>query len=642
MINKESLSVNLTNKRNLSNSIKYYASIYAVIGVVLHLYSLFYAYITPQLHSSLHILFTLSLVFIYYKPKKEDKHDDKIDKIPLYDLALSLISFSIPLYIFLDWDQFIRRSAFPNNIDIILGFTLIILLLEATRRVMGLVLPIIAIAFSSYAFFGYIIPGDLGHRGSSILRYISGQFMTLEGVFSAPLQVSSRMIFMFILFGAFLTISGAGDILLRMSNSIAGRFRGGPGKVSVVASSLMGMVSGSASANTATTGQFTIPMMIKTGFKPQLAAAIESVASTGGTLMPPIMGAGAFIMADILGVPYLEVVKAAILPSVLFYVSIYVMLHLEASKLNIGGLPDNEIPELLPILKNGFHILIPIFVLIYLVFTYYPILKSAAYSIIVLIIISQINKSTRIKLKDIYKAFDTGMYNIIPLAMCCATAGIVVGCINLTGLGPKFSSLLTIVAGDNLIIALVVSAIITIILGMGLPATAAYIVAAVIAAPALIRLGYPPLGSHMFAFYYACLAQITPPIALAAYIGASIAGSNPLKTAITAVRLGLIALVVPFMFIRSPALILQGDTLYIIQCSITALIGVIGLSIGLTGYFNKKVPIIFRLMLLFGGLFLIDTGLFSNMLGIMLIFVPIVLMLIIKRNIGFFPFEKKF
>lgn len=627
--------VKKTSQRNLNSKVKIIISIYAVIGVALHLYSLFYAYITPQLHSSMHLLFTLSLVFLLYKPKRELKRDkDIIDKIPLYDKIFSLLSFVIPLYIFIDWQQFIRRSAFPNQLDIIFGFILIILLLEATRRIIGLVLPIIAISFSAYAFFGFLIPGPLGHRGTSILRYISGQFMTLDGVFSAPLQVSSRMIFMFILFGAFLTVSGAGDILIKMANSIAGRTRGGPGKIAVVASSLMGMVSGSASANTATTGQFTIPLMKKTGFTPQLAGAIEAVASTGGTMMPPIMGAGAFIMADILGISYLEIVKAAILPSVLFYVSVYVMVHLEAIKIGLKGLPDNEIPKLLPLLKKGAHILIPIVVLIWLVFSHYPILRSALYSIFVLILVSQIQKTSRFGFKKIYKALEIGMYNMLPLAMCCATAGIVIGSINLTGLGPKFSILLTTIAGSNLILALVVSAIITLILGMGLPATAAYIVAAVITAPALMRLGFTPIGSHLFAFYYACLAQITPPIALAAYIGAAIAGSDPFKTAMTAVRLGIVALIVPFMFIRNPALILQGDLGQIALSSITALVGVIGLGIGLTGYFNKKVPILFRVMLIVGGIFLMEPGEFTNIAGLILIILPLILMMFVTKISG--------
>lgn len=626
---------NKTSKRNLSPKVKKIISLYAVCGVIIHLYSLFYLFLTPQLHSALHLLFTLSLVFLLYKPKGELKNDkDNIEKVPFYDIILSCVSIVPTLYIFIEWESFIRRSSMPTMLDIIFGIILVILILEATRRVMGLVLPIIATIFIAYAFFGFLIPGGLGHRGTSLIRFISGQFMTLTGIFSQPIQVSSRMIFMFILFGAFLVVSGAGETLLQIANSIAGKAKGGAGKVAVVASGLLGMVSGSATSNVAVTGQFTIPMMKKTGFSSQLAGAIEAVASTGGTMAPPIMGAGAFIMAEILGIRYGEVVRAAILPAVLYYFSIFLIVHLEAEKLGLKGMSSDEIPKLLPILKKGVHVLIPLVYLLVLVFSYYPILRAALYSTLLLIVVSLIRKETRMGFKKIYEALNMGMYNITPIAMTCATAGIVIGCINLTGSGQKFSVLVMMIGENSPLLALIVTAIITIILGMGLPATAAYILAAVMTAPALMRLGFPALGSHLFVFYYACLAQITPPIALAAYVGAGIAQSDPLKTALTSVRLGIVALLVPFMFIRAPVLLLQGDPRQIVQVAITAFIGVAGMGIGLSGYFKKPVPILFRILLIIGGIFLIEPGAFTNTIGFILIFIPIILMLFERKDAG--------
>ena len=622
-----------THKRNIGNRMKWFVTIWSVFAVIVHLYSIFIAYLTPQVHMALHLMFTLSLSFLLYKPYKTEPMTT-IEKIPFYDYMLFMLALVVNMYIVTNWLDILRRAARPTNIDLMMSFILICLILEGTRRVMGKVLPIIALIFSAYAFFGYMIPGFMGHRGTSIPRYFALQFMTTEGIWSTPTQVASRMIFMFTLFGAFLLVSGAGDRLMEIALAFAGKYRGGPGKVAVVASGLLGMVSGSASANVATTGQFTIPMMKKMGFTAQMAGAVEAVASTGGTLAPPIMGAGAFIMAEILGISYLVVVKAAIIPAVIYYTSAFTVIHFESRRLGLEGLPQDQIPGKLKSLLHGTVVIIPILVLLYLVFTYYPIMRAALISIIVLIAVSIFKKETRIGFGKIISAMETCMRNLVTLSLCCACAGIVVGCIAVTGLGPKFAAAVVMLAGDYTLLALIIGMIVTIILGMGLPATAAYVVAASVAAPALIRMDFDPLAVQMFVFYFSCLAQITPPIALASYVGAAIAGSDPLKTAITSMRLGLVAIIVPFMFIYDPTLLMVGRNTEIAWNSMVAIIGVVGAAIGLAGFFRYKMNHLSRIACVLGGLSLVQPGTATDLVGIIVISVVLTLNFLQKKKIS--------
>ena len=611
-------SYNLTNKRNLAATPKLIATWWAVIGTVVHLYSILIAFFTPMVHMALHLMFTLSLVFILYKAKKTAP-SEKTESIAWYDFLLSIAALCVTGYIVLNWQSMAGRVARPAQTDIIFAYITILLLLEGTRRVMGLVLPVIALVFTAYAFFGFLIPGVFGWRGTSITRYAAIQFMTFEGIFSTPTQVSSRMIFVFTLFGAFLHVSGAGEKLMSIAWAFAGRYTGGPGKVAVVASSLLAMVSGSATANVATSGPFTIPMMKKMGFSPRLAGAIEAVASTGGTLTPPVMGAGAFIMAEFLGVPFFTVMRAAILPAVLYYVCCFFVVHFESRRLGFIGLPQSELPNKLDSVKNGMLVIIPLVVLLGLVFSHYPIMRAALISIVSMVVVSFFTKKNRMTLKKTFKAFADGMFGMVTLALCCATAGIIVGCIALSGLGPKFASALVLVAGNAGWIALIIAMFVALILGLGLPATPAYVVGATVVAPALIRLGYDPLAVHMFVFYFACLAQITPPIALASFVGANIAGAHPIETSFTSLRLGSVSLIIPFMFIYSPTLLLYGSTGNILWDTFMAIIGVTVCAMGLAGFFMCRMSIPWRILCFLGGLLMVYPGLLTDAIGMGLI-----------------------
>lgn len=603
-------------KRNLGGIDAKIVYVWSIAGAFLNLYSLFIAKWTLQVHMALSLMFTMSLAFLVYKRSKSVPSKER-ERIAVYDWVLAVIAVVPNVYIMLNWKGIIDRVARPDTADKIMAVLLIVLILEGCRRAMGNILPLIALVFTAYTFLGQYIPGALGHRGTNISRYLAIQFMSTEGVFSSPTQTSSRMIFIFTLFGAFLVVSGGGDKLMDIAFAFAGRFTGGPAKVAVVSSGLMGMVSGSASANVATTGQFTIPMMKKLGFSNQMAGAVEAVASTGGTLAPPVMGAGAFIMAEMLGISYIEVVKAATIPAVIYYVCAFFVIHFESKRLGLVGLAPDALPAKKKAILDGMIVIVPIATLLILVFRFYPVMRSALIAILAIIVVSWFYKDLRMTPKKVLKALADGMEGLITLSMCCATAGIVVGCIQLTGLGTKFASVLSALSNGSGFIALVLGMIVVIILGMGLPATAAYVVGATVVGPALLKMGFDPLPSQMFIFYYSCLAQITPPIALASYVGASIAECDPLKCAVTSMRLGLVALIIPFMFIYNPTLLWVGMGGDILFDAVVAVIGVIVCSCGLAGFFTSKLNIFQRSMCVASGLLLILPGWITDLTGIM-------------------------
>lgn len=614
---QEHVAVIKSCKRNLGGIDAKVVYIWSIFGAFLNLYSLFIAKWTLQVHMALSLMFTMSLTFLVYK-KNETVPSSNHEKIAIYDWILAIIATIPNIYIVMNWKGIIDRVARPTSADMIMAALLILLILECCRRTMGNILPLIALIFTAYVFLGKYIPGSLGYRGTNLKRYLAIQFMSTEGVFSSPTQTSSKMIFIFTLFGAFLVISGGGDKLMDIAFAFAGRFTGGPAKVAVVSSGLMGMVSGSASANVATTGQFTIPMMKKLGFSSQMAGAVEAVASTGGTLAPPVMGAGAFIMAEMLGISYFDVIKAATIPAIIYYICAFFVIHFEAKRLGLIGLPQEELPSKKKSIIDGMIVIIPIAILLTLIFRFYPVMRSALIAMIAIVIISWFYKDLRMTPKKILDALSDGMVGLITLSMCCATAGIVVGCIQLTGLGAKFASVLSALSNGYSFVSLILGMIVVIILGMGLPATAAYVVGATVVGPALLKMGFDPLPAQMFIFYYSCLAQITPPIALASYVGASIAECDPLKCALTSMRLGLVALIIPFMFIYNPTLLWVGSGTAILFDLVVAIIGVIVCACGLAGFFASRLNTIQRLICVLGGLLLIIPGIATDIIGVII------------------------
>jgi len=496
----------------------------------------------------------------------------------------------------------------------------IIIVLEGTRRALGPELPVISILFLLYAHYGQQMPGMLAHRGYSWSRIASHMYFTTEGIFGIPLGVSATYIFLFLLLGAFAKRTGLGDLFIDLALSLTGRTTGGPAKAAVVSSGLMGSISGSSVANTVTTGSFTIPLMKKVGYNSQFAAAVEAAASTGGQIMPPIMGAAAFIMAEFIGVPYVTIAKAAILQAILYYITVGLMVHFEAKKQGLEGMSDDLIPKFLTVLKTRGHMIAPLIIIFYYLFKGYTPLRAAFLGIIVSYALSFLKKDTRMGLQDLLDTLREGAISALGVAAACAAVGFIVGVTTLTGLGLKFTSLTVALANGNLFMALFFTMVACTILGTGLPTTATYIVLATMAAPALTQLGVPILAAHLFVLYFGVVADLTPPAALAAYAGAGIAGSNPLKTGLTAVRLAIAGFVVPFVFAYSPSLLLINTTaVQVILITGSSIIGVFSLAAAVLGYLNRKTTIIERILLLGSSLGLLIPGWQSDIIGLSLL-----------------------
>jgi TRAP transporter 4TM/12TM fusion protein len=478
-----------------------------------------------------------------------------------------------------------------------------------------LALPIIALVFLVYCVVGPWMPGVLYHRGISLDLLFSFVY-SMEGVFGPTTAVSSTYIILFITFAAFLQVSKVGDYFINFAFAIAGKARGGPAKVAVISSAMMGMINGTSAGNVAATGTFTIPLMKKVGYPPRSAGAIEAAASTGGQLMPPVMGAGIFIMAEITGIPYLELMVAATLPAALYFLAVYFMVDNESKRLNMRGLSSDELPSLVAMLKKA-YLFAPLLILVGGLVMGYSVIRSGTLALVSTFVVSWLNFDTRMGPRRLLDALHLGAKGTIQLIAVCACAGLIVGVIGLTGIGGRFSNMILGIAGQSQFLALVFAMLIAIILGMGMPTTAAYAVAASVVAPGLIKLGIEPLVAHMFVFYYAVISAITPPVALAAYAGAAIAGSDPMKTSVTSFMYGMAAFLVPFMFYYSPALLMQSDSVWqIIHYATTAILGVYLLAAALQSWFFGLAKGWIRLVLLAASLLLIAGGLFTDVAGV--------------------------
>lgn len=592
--------------------------IIAITMAIFQIYTAQFGLFSALVQRSIHLAFAVALVFLLFPVNRN--HIAAKKSYPLgfraLDIGLAGLGLAALVHIALSYKSLAMRGGEATTADLWLGGILILLVLECTRRLMGLALPVIASLAMLYTFFGDKIPGKWGHSLIDYEEFVSYQYLTTEGLFGIPLGVSASFIFVFIMFGAFLVSSGTGEFFIRFANAIAGHFRGGPAKVAVVSSGFFGTISGSAVANVVSTGSFTIPLMKQVGYRPVFAAAVEAVSSTGGQFMPPVMGAGAFIMADMLSVPYMDVVKAAIIPGVLYFIALFWMIHMEALKAGLQGLRKEDLPPIMPTIKAGGHLMLPAFLLVlFLVLGYSP-MKSGLWAIISVWIISCIRKATRMGWRDVLAAMEKGATGCLEVALACACAGIVIGCITQTGLGLMFSSLVIEAAGGHLLLSLVFVMIASLILGMGLTTSAAYILTVILGGPVLIELGVNPLAAHMFVFYYACLSTVTPPVALASFAGAAIAGSKPFSTGFESMRLASLAYLVPFFFVYSPVLIWKGSITEICLAFCSATIGTIALGSGMIGYLVNRLNWAFRLILLGAGLSLIKPGLVTDIIGV--------------------------
>lgn len=506
----------------------------------------------------------------------------------------------------------------PQMFEVVLCAIGVIIVLETTRRCNGNAMPILALIFLAYSFFGKYLPGIVGHRGYDIQRVMTYSF-SLDGIFGTSIGVSATYMILFVIFGAVLEGTGGSHLFIDLSTASFGRYRGGPGKAAIFASAGMGMISGSSAGNVVTTGSFTIPLMKESGYSSRFSAAVCAVASSGGQIMPPVMGAGAFIMAESLGMPYLSIAAAAIIPAIFYFASVYFMVDTEAIRLNLLGLPREKLPNAKDVLKEYGHLAIPILILMYfLIVERATPIKAGLYGVYSSLIIALLKSNTRYDIKGFFNMLAAGAKGAISVVSACACAGIIIGTLSLTGLGNKLAGLIITISGGNLIIALLLSMVVLILLGMGLPTTAAYIITSSVVAPALIEMGVMPLAAHMFIFYFATMSAITPPVAIASYAAAGIADSNPNTTGWLAFKLGLAAFIVPYLFVSSPILLGQGNIGEVIFAVIMGLIGMYFFAAAISGWLVKDMPLWVRVPCFIGALLLIDSGLITDVLGIAL------------------------
>ena len=570
---------------------------------------------------AIHLCFTLILTLFIFKIHRSSKDDG----LHFLDIPLCLAAVISTLYIFIDFDELIQRTGVdPTFWDIVFGTFFVLLVLEMTRRTTGYTLVILASVFIGYTLLGQYLPGGMRHGGYSYARMVSFLFGT-EGIFTIPLGVSSTYVFLFILFGSFLSSSGAGTTFTDLAKSVAGWARGGPAKISVIASSLFGTISGSAVANVMVDGWMTIPLMKNVGYRPQMAGAVEAVASTGGQIMPPVMGAGAFIMAEVLGLTYTKIIVAATIPAILYYFALYWMIDFEALRYNLKGIPRAELPKASAVLSRQGHLLLPIVVLLFslIVLETSPI-RAGLWSSLSIILVSFARRATHMGWRKISEALEGGAKGILEVAATCACAGIIIGVMALTGLGGRISAALIALSGNSLILALFLTMIVSFILGMGLPTTAAYVICASTISPALIQMGVPPLAAHMFIFYFACLSAITPPVALAAFAAAGIAQTGLWGVGLCAVKIAAAGYIIPYMFVYGPALLMIGSWGEIIYSLATACVGTVCLAGGLQGWFLKVITWPQRILLIIAALGLIKPGWMTDLLGAIILTIVIV------------------
>ena len=616
---------------------QYITVVISVIFVLFQLYATLTGHITAQVLRATHLAFIQLLAYLLFPASKKMRKDT----LPWYDVVLALIGASCWMYIVINFDTLVRRSGNNTVLDVIIGVVGILILFESCRRIVGLPIMIIAGCFVFYAFVGKYLPGFMHHRGYSLQRVVCHLFYNTEGIMGTPIGACSTFIFLFILFGALLEKTGIGQFFIDVCNAIAGGASGGPAKVAVLSSALLGTVSGSSVSNTVGSGSFTIPMMKRLGYKGEFAGAVEASASTGGQLMPPIMGAAAFLMAESLGMPYITIVKAAIIPAVLYFTGIFITVHLEAKKMNLKGLPKDQLPKFMPLFLGRGYMLLPLLVIIYFLCTGKTAVFAALMGIVSCLIIGfavslvDLAKGRRptFNVKDMVDVMCAASRNIISVAIACGMAGIIIGIVTLTGLGLKMGAGLVTLAHGQLFLTLIFTMVASIILGMGAPTTANYLITSTITAGAIIQLNVLPLAAHMFAFYFGIIADVTPPVALAALAGAAIAKAKPMRTAVNATKLAIGAFIIPYMFVfNSQMLMIDANALQLIYILITALIGMFGISVALEGYgFGFTSNIIERILFAAGGLLCVIPEGMTDVIGLCMLAVLCAFQIIRRR-----------
>lgn len=601
------------NFRRLEGAMRAVTSAFAVLFSLYQLYVSFFTPLPDQVHRAVHLSFGLGLIFLLYPSAKKGRRS----RIPWYDYLLSVLGIGVGLYWLLNYEALFTRIGNFTATDMIIGGVAVVLVLIAALRVVGIAIVAITVVFLLYAYFGEYMPGFLEHRGVSLERLISQMYFTPEGILGTPLMVSASFIFLFLLFGSFLDKTGVGEYFNDLSLVIAGKRIGGPAKVTIFSSALQGTISGSSVANVVTSGAFTIPMMKRIGYRREFAGAVEASSSTGGQIMPPIMGAAAFLMAEFTNTPYSQVALAALIPALLYFTGIWIMVHFEAKRQGLRGLRPEELPKRREVLKN-LYLLIPILAIIGFLMSGMSPTRSAIYGILSVIAVGAIRKATRMSFKDILSALAAGARSALGVVAATACAGMIVGVVTLTGIGLKFANGLLDLAGGMLLPTLILTMLASLVLGMGTPTTANYIITSTIAAPAIVALDYPVplLAAHMFVFYFGIVADITPPVALASYAASGIAASKPMKTGVESTRVAIAAFIIPFIFVYQPQLLLiDTNWMEAVGVTVTAVVGMIGVGAGMIGYWIRRLHMIERFIVIAAGLLLIIPGLVTDLIG---------------------------
>ena len=584
------------------------------------LYTAGFGLLSALTQRSIHWVFMSVPIFLLYPMLVKNK-----SKITSVDYLLAAGALVSGLYVALTWENDPLRLAEPSVIDTAMGIVMLVVVLEGSRRTIGMSLTVIALLFLAYAYLGPFVPGPLRHKGFDVVSLVSFLYSTTEGIFSLPMGTSATYIIVYVLFGSFLAQSGAGKLFVDLAHAATGRLRSGPGQTTILSNALMGIISGSPVANVVTTGAFAIPLMKETGYPMMTAAALLAVAATGSMFTPPVMGAGAFMIADYLGVGYGEVVKAAVIPAALFYLSLVIFADITAARTGLRATLREDLPDWKRALAARGHLLIPIIALVVFIVQGWSALKTAFWCILLMLVLSWVKQETRMGFKKIVSALESGSRDNIVIAAACAVSGIIVGADAMTGLSVKLSSYLNALSGNSPVLALVLTMVAALILGLSLPPTPVYIILAALTIPSLINMGINPMAAHFFVFYYACIGAITPPVALAAYAASGIAKTDPWMTGWVACRMGLVSYLVPFAFVLDPTLCLGGKwtAAHLGYAVMTSAAGVVALCFGVEGYFRRPLPLLARLLFGVGGLGLMLPGLSFKLPGAGLIVLAI-------------------
>ena len=616
----------------MKSALKKVSLILAICFVAFHLYTAAFGTMPGIAQKSIHLGFLLVIFYINAMVDSEKRWEQ------IFLGIMALFALGGCAYITILDENLQLRAGIVYASDILFAILLIIAIFEACRRKMGNPLVIITLVFVAYAFLGKYIPGFLNQPGMTLKKFTSLVYLTTDGIFGSPLYASASYVVLFVLLGAIMSVSGIGDYMTNLATSLFGHMRGGPAKVAVVASGFFGSISGSPTANVIGTGTFTIPMMKKNGFEPEFAAAVEATASTGGAIMPPIMGSTAFIMAEMLGIPYTAVAKAALIPAILYFLAVLFGVDIYAAKHGLKGIPRSQLPKVRSMLKQ-IYMLAPLIFLIFCMAVFnMTIVRSGLLTIIVTLVLCEINPKPRMPKEQWLQIPVQTVKSAVSVGIACAMAGIISGVIMGSGLGYRISSILTSVAGTSMLLLLVLTMVVSLIMGMGVPTTAAYLVLASLVAPTMIQLGIPPLAAHMFIFYFGCISSITPPVALAAYAGAGLAGCDPNKTGYKAFRLAFCSFLMPYLFVYNPVLLMEGGVLDILWSLVTALIGAYLLASGFEGFFFRwSLKWFERPLMILGAVMLIVPGMVTDLVGIAIIVVEFVTEFMFKRSEKFVP-----